>query len=170
MQRSSDEPTTVTEFLDFFRAGLADQCGGMNLDQLNQRLPGHPSELTLGGIMIHMALVEDWWFHYRFAGEAELEPWASAPFDQDRDWEFHTVTEWTPESMTAQFHQSCDRSRAITASALATEAGLDSLSVREHDEGGHWNLRWIMVHMIEEYARHCGHADLLREAIDGKRC
>lgn len=169
IQNRSDEPTTLTEFLDYYRASLLDQCVGLTIDQLNQPLRDHSSDLTLGGLLIHMALVEDTWFAHRFAAQPAVEPWASAPFDEDRDWDFHNVTDWTPESIVAQFQESCDRSRAITSTALKTSDGLDSLSTLEHPEDGHWNLRWIMVHMIEEYARHCGHADLIRESVDGKR-
>jgi uncharacterized damage-inducible protein DinB len=160
----ADERTTLVEMLDYYRMTLLHRSWILDQTQLATRLKGHPSDLTIGGLMLHMALVEDIWFTRRLKGLDEPEPWASAPFDDDPDWEMHIAASWTPAQIRAQFLESVARSEQITT---ATES-LDEITVLGHPvRGEHWNLRWILVHMIEEYARHCGHADLLREAIDG---
>ena len=160
---AADELTTLTEMLDYYRTVLLHRGWILDAGQMATRMADHPSELTMGGLFLHMALVEDQWYTVRFLGEPEPEPWASAPFDEDWDWEFHVAAQWEPSQILDQFQESVDRSRRVIAEAES----LETLTVKEHAERGHWNLRWIMVHMIEEYARHCGHADLLREAIDG---
>lgn len=163
LNKAGDEMTTLTEMLDFHRVVLTHRGWTLTQEQLTRRLPGHPSDLTLGGLLVHMALVEDWWYTHRFAGLAEPEPWASAP-EEDPDWDFHEPANWSPTKIMDQFTTSVERSRKIIDEAES----LDALSALTHSvTGEQWNLRWIMVHMIEEYARHCGHADLLREAIDG---
>jgi Protein of unknown function (DUF664) len=157
---SSDEPATLTHFLDHYRAVLARKCWGLRQDQLAQTL--HPSGLCLGGLLKHMSLVEDWWFDHRLLGNPEVEPWASAPFATDPDWDMHSAAADSPAELYRQFGESCERSRRAIVGL-----SLEHPSVLTNPAGQHWNLRWIMVHMIEEYARHCGHADLLREAVDG---
>jgi hypothetical protein len=123
------------------------------------------SALTLGALVKHLAYVEDQWFTMRFAGLPAPEPWASAPWDEDRDWDLHSAAADGPDELLALFDAALLRSRAVVDSAVT----LDGLSAPSSEPGrGPWNLRWILVHMIEEYARHAGHADLLREAIDGQ--
>ena len=85
----------------------------------------------------------------------------------DRDWEWHSAAQDSPADLFALWETSVDRSRTLAAEALA-DGGLARLAVRTFPEGGSPSLRWIFCHMIEEYARHNGHADLLREAIDGE--
>ena len=84
-------------------------------------------------------------------------------WDDDPDWELHTAHLWSHRDLVAQHEQSVARSRSATASADA----LDQTAARDKPDGTTWNLRWILVHMIEEYARHCGHADFIRQSIDG---
>jgi hypothetical protein len=111
-----------------------------------------------------MALVEDSWFTERFAGQPEPAPWAGVDWDADPDWEHHSAAEDTPEALLALYAASCERSRAVYAAAES----LDQHSVvGDRRTGAPFTLRWIMLHMIEETARHNGHVDLLREAIDG---
>lgn len=98
----------------------------------------------------------------RFLGRPDLEPWASAPWSEDRDWEFHTAQHDDPDDLRALYRAACDRSRQALSAA-----DLDDLSVGVSRGGHHWSLRWILTHLIEETARHNGHADLLREAADG---
>jgi uncharacterized damage-inducible protein DinB len=123
--------------------------------------------MTIGGLLKHMALVEDSWFSERLHGREPMSPFTTVDWDADRDWEWHTAVDDSPEELVALWEESVARSRACVAEGLA-DGGLDRLAVWIDD----WNgvapsLRWIMVHMIEEYARHNGHADLLRESIDG---
>ncbi len=157
-----DERAMLASYLDYHRATLVWKASGLTQAQLAQALPS--SSLTIGGLVKHMALVEDSWFTDRFAGLGEPEPWASVDWDADRDWEHHSAADDTPEELLALYAGSCARSRAAYQAA-------ESLDQRSAVPGG-WTdepftLRWMVLHMIEETARHNGHVDLLREAIDG---
>jgi uncharacterized damage-inducible protein DinB len=161
----ADELTQLTQFLDYHRATLARKAGGLTREQLAIRVGA--SDLTLAGLVNHAALNEDHWFGVVLLGHPRAEPWAGAPWDTDPDWEFHTALEMEPDALLDRYAETCERSRANVAEA-ATAGGLDYLSSphpRRPDE--RFNLRWILLHMLEETARHNGHADLLREAIDG---
>ena len=123
--------------------------------------------MTLGGLVKHLALVEDNWFSVVLLGNEDVEPWKGVDWEADPDWEWRTAADDSPEELRALFDASVEVSDGIARQALA-EGGLDTLSVREdRREKQKFSLRWIYVHMIEEYARHNGHADLLRESIDG---
>ena len=161
LDQAPDELTALTQFLDIQRVEFHERAWGLADEQL--RATTAASDLTLGALVKHMALVEHTWFEYRFLGTDEREPWASAPWDDDVDWEMTTAANDTGEELFTLFVQACDRSRSVVASTTS----LDQLSVRADNDGQRWNLRWIMIHMIEEYARHLGHADLIRESIDG---
>ena len=156
------ERQALIEFLEFYRAVLLRKAAGLDSSQLNRTTSA--SNLTLGALVKHMALVEDSWFTYRLAGQDPPEPWASADFDADPDWEITTASQDSPAELLALFNAACDRSRAI----LDAIDSLDAVTVMPKDEPDRIrNLRWVLVHMIEEYARHAGHADFLRESIDG---
>jgi uncharacterized damage-inducible protein DinB len=155
------ELSQLNQFLDFQRETILQKASGLTREQLAQRLP--PSTLTLGGLLHHLALVEDWWFQVRFLGLPQAEPWASVDWEADPDWEFRTAAELEPEELRRRYRDACDRSRAVVEEA----ADLDRLSARASPDGRHWDLRWVLLHLIEESARHAGHADLLREAVDG---
>lgn len=157
-----DEITQLTQFLDYNRGTVVTKAEGLDHVGLNATHP--PSEMTIAGIVKHLALVEDWWFHQVMGGLPEPEPWASAP-DDDPDWEWHSAADDSLDDLLALYAAACERSRAVVA---AVGGDLDALSVRpsrRNDE--HFTLRWIFLHMLEETARHAGHADLLREAVDG---
>jgi uncharacterized damage-inducible protein DinB len=163
-----DPPTTgseldqLTAFLDFLRGTLLWKAEGLDAEQFRRTLP--PSSLTLGGLLHHLALVEEFWFEVRFAGLPERAPWTDVDWETDPDWEFRTAAELDPEELRQRYRDACQRSRAVVAQA----DGLDQVSVGTRADGSHWNLRWVLVHMVEETARHAGHADLLRESIDGR--
>lgn len=157
---AGEERETLVAFLDFYRAVMLDKAAGLTAEQLATRLG--PSTLTLGGLIHHLAVVEHWWFNEALAGNEQLEPWASAPWGEDRDWEFTVAPELEPELITARYLEAIELSRQIEAATPS----LDTLSAKSR-EGRHWSLRWILIHMIEETARHAGHADLIRESIDG---
>jgi len=161
-RRVGDELTQLTGFLDAQRELLLRKASGLDARQLAQ-VHG-PSTLTMGGLLNHGALNEDWWFGVRFAGTPQPEPWASADWDSDVDWEMTSAAQVEPDELRARYRDACARSRAIIEAA----SGLDALAVATDAEGGRWNLRWIVLHMIEETARHAGHADLIRESIDGE--
>ncbi len=158
--RSDDEVTTLAAILDYYRAVLLRKTWGLTPLQLGATL--EPSPLTLSGLLLHMAFVEDHWFDHSFAGNGPQEPWASAPWSDDPDWEMTQGPQWTHDAIARAFDEACERSRSVVASA----GSLDRYGAAP--AAGDTNLRWIMVHMIEEYARHCGHADFIRQSIDGQ--
>jgi len=154
------ERETLFAFLDYHRDTLLLKCEGLDGEQLNRTLP--PSEMTLGGMLKHLALVEHSWFWERFAGHEEGEPWASVDWKADGDWDWHSAVDDQPDDLRALLGENVARSREVLV-----DADLDALSARTSRSGEHFSLRWIVLHMIEEYARHNGHADLIRESIDG---
>jgi uncharacterized damage-inducible protein DinB len=122
--------------------------------------------MTLGGLLKHMAYGEDHWFSRWMHGREPAPPWDAVDWSADRDWEWHSAAGDTPEQLRELWKDAVERSRALVAEALAG-GGLEQLSRRTWPSGEAPSLRWIVLHMIEEYARHNGHADLLREAVDG---
>jgi uncharacterized damage-inducible protein DinB len=156
-----DELTTLNQYLDFQRATIVSKTEGLTREQLAQ--PHPPSTLTLGGLLYHLALVEETWMEMRFAGLPEREPWAGIDWDADPNWEFRTAVEFDGDQLRERYHEACERSRLVVADA----AGADQLSVLTLRSGALFSLRWVLLHLIEETARHSGHADFLREAIDG---
>jgi uncharacterized protein DUF664 len=165
---AGDEVTTLRTFLDFHRDTLRWKCGGLTQEQLAVALP--PSDMTLGGMMKHLAIVESSWFERVFSGRQHMPPFDAVDWVADRDWEWHSAKDDTLAELRAIFDEAVRRSDAVVDGALAGGDGLDSLSVQgtrgqpEH----RFSLRWILVHMIEEYCRHNGHADLIRQSIDGE--
>jgi hypothetical protein len=161
---AADELTSLSQFLDFHRATLVHKVSGLSAEQLATR-PIPSSAITLSGMLKHLALVEDDWFQVKLLGRPEVEPWASAPFDVDPDWDWHSAVDDSPDALFQLYDAACARSRA----AVSDVGGdLDIVSTATHPQTGEgFSLRWIMLHMIEETARHNGHVDLIREAIDG---
>jgi hypothetical protein len=163
----ADEATSLRGFLDHHRDTFRMKCAGLTQEQLAQPLP--PSDMTLGVMMKHLAIVDQSWFEDDFAGGGLMPPFDTVDWDADRDWEWHTAKDDSPEELLALFDEACRRSDAVLDAALAPGGvGLDGLSVAVDEERGRFSLRWIVLHMIEEYARHNGHADLIRESIDGQ--
>ena len=162
----ADEATTLLCFLDYHRDTLRMKTAGLTTEQLDTTLA--PSSMTLGGMVKHLSLVESNWFNDVLMGRGEVEPWASVDWEPDRDWDWHSAVDDTPEDLRRLYDESVAASDAILAEALS-DGGLDreSVVVSRREDEGRFSLRWIVVHMIEEYARHNGHADLIRESIDG---
>lgn len=158
---AADERTMLLAFLDFYRAALKDRAWGLDREQLQRKLA--PSTLTLARIVGHMAWVEDFWFRVRFDGEGPSSLWAVIDWDTEGDGEMTLAQSWSVEELMSHFDAATADSNRRTGAA----SSLDQLSTTSTETGEHWSLRWILVHMIEEYARHCGHADLIRESIDG---
>ncbi|MCX5389350.1 DinB family protein [Streptomyces sp. NBC_00094] len=155
---TSGEREALEQWLDFHRATLARKCEG--LDDAQLRTPSAaPSDLNLLGLVRHMTEVERGWFRNVLAGEEA--PWFYST-DEDYDRDIHTTDEDTYEEAYANWQAEIAHARA-----LAAPHGLDDLGAGKHRTGRTFNLRWIYLHMIEEYARHNGHADLIRERIDG---
>jgi uncharacterized damage-inducible protein DinB len=162
---AADEAATLLGFLDYQRATLAWKCVG--LDAAGLAATVGPSSMTLGGLLKHMACVEDGWFSCRLHGNDRQPPWDAVDWGTDPDWDWSSAAEDSPEQLRALWQDAVDRSRALVAEAMAGE-GLDRPARRSWPGGETPSLRWIVVHMIEEYARHNGHADLLRESVDGQ--
>ena len=159
----ADEFTMLTAFLEWMRATLRMKAADLDADQLQQRL--EPSTMTLGGLVTHLAWVESWWFREIFLGEQPGEPWASFDWKADGDAEWSVATSMEPSEIWALW----DAEVAVARQVLADSGGLDAIAVghRKRKPGEPLSMRWIVVHMIEEYARHLGHADLIRESVDG---
>ncbi len=161
------EVATLLGFLDYQRATLEWKCRGLSDEQLRVARP--PSPMTLGGLLKHLACVEDSWFTEVVAGELAVEPWASADFEADPEWNWRSAASDSGEELRALWSEAVNRSRAVVRAQLAG-GEQEALSETHAD----WqlphpvSLRWVLVHLIEEYARHNGHADLIRESIDGQ--
>jgi uncharacterized damage-inducible protein DinB len=136
----------------------------LNASQLATSLP--PSTLTLGGLLKHLAVVEAGWLNQTFAGGVAKPSWFDDMDFGDPEWSFASAAGASPEALLAWFDESIAVSDQVIADALATPDGLAALSEATED-GSRVSLRWIICHLIEEYARHNGHADLIRESIDG---
>jgi uncharacterized damage-inducible protein DinB len=162
---AADETATLLGFLDYQRATLAWKCSG--LDAAGLRATTAASSMTLGGILKHLAYVEDLWFSRWLHGQERQPPWDTVDWNADPDWDWESAAEDTPEELHALWQGAVDRSRSLVAEALA-DGGLEQLARRTWPDGRAPSLRWILTHMIEEYARHNGHADLLRESVDGQ--
>ncbi|HTW09865.1 MAG TPA: DinB family protein [Acidimicrobiales bacterium] len=161
---AADEAATLLGFLDYQRATFAWKCAG--LDAAGLRATTAASSMTLGGMLKHLALVEDGWFSRSLYGRDYSPPWDSVDWAADADWEWHTAGQDDPEQLRALWQEAVERSRSLVAEALS-DGGLERTAARTWPDGRAPSLRWIICHMIEEYARHNGHADLLRESIDG---
>ncbi len=161
---AGDELSTLTGFLDWHRDTLRQKAAGLSPEQLRARLA--PSTMTLGGMVKHLAFVENWWFVVNFLGEDPSEPWASVDWDADEDWDWHSAADDSPEDLRALWHDAVHRSRAIVEAALQ-QGGLDQPGRVTDDDGQALSLRRLLVDLVEEYARHVGHADLIRESVDG---
>ena len=161
---AGDETATLLGSLERQRATFAWKCAGLDAAGLRTRLA--PSALTLGGLLKHLALVEDDYFSRRLLGRELGAPWSAVDWDADPDWEWRTAADDTPDELAALWQETVTRSRAAVDEALV-DGGLDQLARGVRPGGPVPQPRRILVDVIEEYARHVGHADLIRESIDG---
>ncbi|MEV0383033.1 DinB family protein [Nonomuraea sp. NPDC050643] len=152
---TGDERTVLNNWLEWHRATLAVKCEGLSDEQLRER-SAPPSTLSLLGLVRHMAHVERVWFRRVLNGEDIPKLW-----DKDRanDADFDEVDKASVKEAFETWQEEIALARAISAASP-----LDAVGDRNGQDCSH---RWILVHMIEEYARHNGHADLLRERVDG---
>ena len=155
------EIETLLGSLDRARSYLRWKCGGLDATGLSTRLG--PSAITLGGLLKHLAHVEDDWFSQFLYGRPPRPPWETI---DDDEWDWSSAADDTPEQLYALWKDAVARSRALVGQALA-EGGLDRVADRKWPDGRAPSLRRMIIDMIEEYARHVGHADLIRESIDG---
>jgi uncharacterized damage-inducible protein DinB len=154
---TGDERTLLDAFLDFHRETLRWKCAGLTDEQLRSR-PIESTTLSLLGLVRHLAEVEQSWFVRRFAGQDVPLLYCS---DDDPDGDFDNVETADVAAAWATFDEMIARAKDVSKGA-----SLDAEFVHPRTQRPH-SLRWIYLHMIEEYARHNGHADLLRERIDG---
>ena len=154
----ADERTTLTAFLDYYREAVKAKVRGVSEEDARRRLV--PSQTTLASLIKHLARVETSWFQHRL-GQVPLEelPYLQRVLE-DPDSDFRVEPEETVEMLVARYDEQCTRSRDVAA-----DKQLDD--VVPHPALGQVSMRWVVVHMIEETARHAGHADILREQIDG---
>ncbi len=155
---TAEERTQLEGFLDFYRNTLLRKCQGLSDAQLKSH-PVATSDLTLLGLIRHYAGVEQFWFEHIFANELSTWYYDAA---NDPDVDFHDLDGISVEEALSNFHSSI-----ATSKRIALGHAVDTVATLPHPMGYPVNLRWIYLHLIEEYARHAGHADLLRELIDG---
>ncbi len=153
----ADERETLTAFLDWHRRTFELKCSGLTATQLSTRA-ARPSDLSLHGLIRHLAGVERWWFRIQFSGEEVPLLYYS---DDDPNQDFDTL-DGDPAVALDVWRAECAASRAIAA-----RSSLDDTGRRKRD-GQAFSMRWLLVNTVAEYARHNGHADLLREGLDGR--
>ena len=156
---ADDERTMLNGFLDWQRAVAERKVDGLSDADATRPMP--PSGLSLLGIIQHLGWAECLWFPFRLAGEdvdLEIKPGGG------NDHTFLLAPDATVESVLAYYRAQTERARAVVAGIPS----LDQLAAREHSRYGRVTMRWVLLHLIEETARHNGHLDLMREAIDGR--
>lgn len=151
--------------LDRQRTTFRWKADGLDATGLAFRIPS--SELSLGGLLVHLAAVEATNVFWKMYGESPGEPWASADWEGDPGWEFRAAVGRSPAELYATWDAAVARSRARLDEALAT-GWLDQDAHVSMPDGRHASVRRVLCDLIEEYGRHVGHADLLREAVDGR--
>jgi hypothetical protein len=161
---AGDELDTLLGALERERGYVAWKCGDLISAGLRATLG--PSTMTLGGLLKHLALVEDDMFSVKLHGRPAHPPWDTVDWDADPDWEWRTAADDSPEQLMAQWQAAVERSRTLVAEAIA-DGGLGGLASYTSPGGRTPSLRRLLMDMIEEYARHVGHADLIRESVDG---
>ena len=162
---TGDEATGIVASLERMRATFAWKSAGLDAEGL--RATTAASTLTLGGLLKHLALIEDDTFTRKIAGRAMPEPWVLVDWEADPDWDWRSAADDSPEELYALWNEAVARSRDALAATLAN-GGLDqSVGSVTNDEGRSPDLRRVLCDTLEEYARHVGHADIIRESIDG---
>jgi uncharacterized damage-inducible protein DinB len=158
-KRHLDEREALEQWLEYHRNTLLWKCSGLTAEQLKQRAVP-PSELSLLGLVRHLTEVERWWFRVHAADQDVAVPYSSR---DDRNADFDRVDEADARADLEAFREEIEECRKAVR-----DKDLDEV-VRTHgrDPREPADIRWIFLHMIEEYARHNGHADLMRERIDG---
>ncbi|TCC47444.1 DinB family protein [Kribbella capetownensis] len=155
----ADERTTLSQFLDQYRHRVIARITGLSDEQARTRsIPA--TAMRPGGVVKHLAHMEDHWFTARIGGGELPEPWASAPLDTQQNWDFVSAADDSVAELAELYELACSRSRDV-AGRLPS---LDTTAPRPSFGKGPVTLRWVMVHMLEETACHLGHLDLLADA------
>ena len=150
--------------LDRLRTTFRWKAGHLDAAGLQSRIGASP--LTLGNLLKHLAFVEDFTFTIKMRGGSPGPPWETIDWDAQPGWDFSSAADDTPEDLYALWDGAVERSRDRLDAALV-DGGLDQLVDVSGPDGRHASLRRLVFDLIEEYGRHTGHADLLREAVDG---
>jgi hypothetical protein len=161
---AGNELDTLVGALERQRGYVAWKCGGLDSNGLQATLG--PSTMTLGGLLKHLAAVEDDVFSVKLHGRRPHPPWDTVDWDADPDWEWRSAAADSPEQLMSLWQEAVARSRALVAETIA-DGGLDRPASFTSSDGRSPSLRRLFIDMVEEYARHVGHADLIRESIDG---
>ena len=149
--------------LDRLRTTFRWKADGLDAAGLGTRIGA--SSLTLGGLLKHLAAAEDHMFTHKLSGAPMGEPWDATGWDGD-DWDFVSAAADEPAQLYALYDGAVARSRGRVEAALAA-GGLDQAVHASDEQGHHASLRRLLFDLVEEYGRHTGHADLIREAVDG---
>jgi hypothetical protein len=161
---AGDETESLVGSLERQRRTFAWKCTGLDAAGMQARVGA--SSMTLGGLIKHLTIVEAVYFIYRLHARDPGPPVNSVDWESDPDWDWRTAADDAPEQLLADWHEAVRRSREALAEALS-QGGMDQLAKFQWPDGSQASLRRIMLDLIEEYARHTGHADLLRESVDG---
>jgi hypothetical protein len=159
------EAEHLTGALDRLRTTFRFKADDLDAAGLQVRIGA--SALTIGGLLKHLAVCEDYMFTVKLSGASIGAPWEGADWDGDNDWELTSAAADTPDQLYELWDGAVERSRARLTAALAN-GGLDQRVHLAGADGRHASLRRLVCDLIEEYGRHTGHADLLREAVDGR--
>lgn len=162
---SGSETGHLVGALERLRTTFRWKADGLDADGLAYRLPS--SALSIGGLLKHLASVEDHIFSVRLYGQWDGEAWSSLGYDGTDEWFFTSAVHDRPEDLYAWWDHAVERSRQRLATAIES-GGLGRAAHISDDRGRHASLRRLVFDLVEEYGRHTGHADLLREAIDGR--
>lgn len=155
----------LTGALDRLRTTFRWKADDLDKDGLQTRIGA--SALTIGGLLKHLAACEDYLFTQKLKGEPIGAPWDTTGWDGSNDWEFSSAADDSPEQLYAYWDGAVERSRQRLGAALA-DGGLDQLVYVSGPDDERASLRRLLCDLIEEYGRHTGHTDLLREAVDGR--
>lgn len=161
---AGSEVEHLTGALDRLRTTFRWKAGGLDAVGLGARLG--PSALTLGGLLKHLAACEDFIFTTKLRGEPMGSPWSEMDQDGMANWHFRSAADDSPQTLYALWDGAVARSRATLAAAVS-DGGLDQQAHVTAPDGRHASLRRLVFDLLEEYGRHTGHADLLRESVDG---
>jgi uncharacterized damage-inducible protein DinB len=153
---AGSEKEVLAGFLDHYRQVMLDVCEGLSEEQL--RRPMVPSGTSLLGLIKHLAYTERGWFQENVANEPYDYPF---PLDATDDPDFRIEPDETAEDIFELYRQACGESRRVLESAALDDP------IRNPERSADYNVRWVLVHMLEETARHAGHADIIREQLDG---
>jgi hypothetical protein len=159
------EAEHVVGSLDRLRATFRWKADGLDADQIHRQSP--TSTLTVGGLLKHLAAQEDYAALVKIEGRPMPAVWDDNGWDGDNDWEFSSAAEQSPAELYALYDASVERARDVVATTLE-DRGLDGDSAVTLEDGSKASVRRVLFDLLEEYGRHTGHMDLLREGVDGR--